>query len=597
MHRRTLLTGTAAALAMPMLAMPSIARAAGPRVLRFIPQADLTVLDPVWTTAYVTRNHGFAVFDTLYGLDGKFRASPQMVAGAVKDREGLEWRLGLRPGLKFHDGTPVLARDCVASIKRWGARDAFGQTLMAATDELTAPDDATIRFRLKHPFPLLPDALGKSATNMCPIMPERLASTDPFTQVTEMVGSGPFRFKADERVVGARVVYERFDGYTPRPSGTPDWTAGPKIANFDRIEWQVVPDPSTAAAALQAGEVDWWEYPLPDLLPLLRKTNGIEVVLPNPTGQVPVLRMNQLHPPFDNPAIRRALVSAVNQVDFLTAVVGDDPKLKHVPAGFFTPGTAMASDAGMDALTAPRDLAAAQKALADAGYKGETVVVLAPTDFPALKALADVGADLMQRLGMKVGLPGDGLGHRRAAPHQQGGAGAGRMERVPHLLGRSGPAEPGHQRDAARQRRRRLPRLAQQPRHRGVARAMAGGHRRVRAEAHRRRHPGARVPGRPLHPARPELHNHGTSRPIRRAGRLRHLLERSQSLEKRSSARRGPWWMALRLSTLRLESVGPLREGLGEGWLAHGSVVGLTRRSRARHSNSVRRQRRRGPLR
>ena len=421
MHRRTLLAGTAAALATPF-----VARAAPPRVLKFIPQSDLTVLDPVWTTAYVTRNHGFAVFDTLYGLDGHFRPTPQMVAGAVKNPDGTEWRLGLRPGLKFHDGTPVLARDCVASIKRWGARDAFGSTLLAATDELSAPDDQTIQFRLKHPFPLLPDALGKSATNMCPIMPERLASTDPFTQVTEMVGSGPFRFKADERVVGARVVYERFDGYTPRPSGTPDWTAGPKVANFDRIEWQVVPDPATAAAALQAGEVDWWEYPLPDLVPMLRRINGLTVALPNPTGQVPVLRMNQLHPPFNNPAIRRALVSAVNQMDFLTAVVGDDPKLKHVPAGFFTPGTAMASEAGMEALTAPRDLDAARKAIVDAGYKGERVVVLAPTDFPVLKALADVGADLMSRLGLKVDYQAMDWGsvvQRRTskAPPDQGG--------------------------------------------------------------------------------------------------------------------------------------------------------------------------------
>ncbi len=197
MHRRQFLAATAATLA-----APAIVRAAGPRVLRFIPQSDLTVLDPVWTTAYVTRNHGFAVFDTLYGLDGRFRATPQMLAGAVRSANDTEWRLGLRPGLKFHDGTPVLARDCVASIKRWGARDAFGQALMAATDELSAPDDTTILFRLKHPFPLLPDALGKSATSMCPIMPERLAATDPYTQVTEMVGSGPFRFEADERVVG-----------------------------------------------------------------------------------------------------------------------------------------------------------------------------------------------------------------------------------------------------------------------------------------------------------------------------------------------------------------------------------------------------------
>jgi peptide/nickel transport system substrate-binding protein len=397
MRRRSFLAGSAAALA-----APAIARAEGPRVLRFIPQSDLTVLDPIWTTAYVTRNHGFAVFDTLYGQDGNYRATPQMVAGAVREQEGKVWRLGLRPGLKFHDGTPVLARDCVASINRWGKRDAFGQALMAATNELSAPDDGTILFRLKRPFPLLPDALGKTPTSMCAIMPERLANTDPYTQITEMVGSGPFRFKADERVVGARVVYERFAEYVPRPSGTPDWTAGPKVVHFDRVEWKVIPDPATASAALQAGEVDWWEYPLPDLLPQLRKSNGITVTIPNPTGQIPVLRMNQLQPPFNNPAIRRALLSAVTQMDFLTAVVGDDPALKHIPAGFFCPGTPMASEAGMEAMTAPRDITAARKAVTDAGYKGEKVVVLAPTDFPSLKALADVGSDLMTRLGFNV---------------------------------------------------------------------------------------------------------------------------------------------------------------------------------------------------
>jgi peptide/nickel transport system substrate-binding protein len=403
MQRRTFLAASAATLAAPRLACaagpPS---AAGPRVLRFIPQSDLTILDPVWTTAYVTRNHAFAVFDTLYGLDSHFRPTPQMVAGAVKNPEDTEWRLGLRPGLKFHDGTPVLARDCVASIKRWGARDPFGQALLAATDELSAPDDTTIRFRLSRPFPLLPDALGKSATNMCAIMPERLALTDPYTAITEMVGSGPFRFLPDERVLGSRAVYGRFNRYIPLPSGAPDWTSGPKFANFDRIEWLTTPDPAAAAAALQSGEVDWWEYPIPALVPSLRKTPGLTVSQPNPAGEIAVLRMNQLHPPFDKPAIRLALLSVIDQAEFMTAVVGADPALRHVPAGFFTPGTDMASPAGMEALTTPRDLPAAQKALSKAGYQGETVVVLAPTDLPALKALADVGVAVMQRLGLKV---------------------------------------------------------------------------------------------------------------------------------------------------------------------------------------------------
>ncbi len=170
-----------------------------------------------------------------------------------------EWRLTLRDGLKFHDGTPVLARDCIASIQRWGKRDAFGQAVMANTDEMSAPNDKTILFRMKRPFPLLSAALGKVGVSMCPIMPERLAKTDAFTQITEMVGSGPFRFKADERVPGAKVVYEKFDGYVPRSDGTPDWTAGPKIAHVDRIEWNVIPDAATALAALQSGEADWWE--------------------------------------------------------------------------------------------------------------------------------------------------------------------------------------------------------------------------------------------------------------------------------------------------------------------------------------------------
>ena len=292
--RRTFLATGAAALASPSLAQP-----AGTRVLKFIPQSDLTVLDPIWTTAYVTRNHGLAVFDTLYGQDARFEAQPQMVEGHVVENDGKLWNLTLRPGLKFHDGTPVLARDCVASIARWGKRDTFGQTLMAYTDELSAPDDRTIRFRLKKSFALLPDALGKIGSSICAIMPERLARTDAFTQVTEMVGSGPFRFKADERVVGARVVYERFADYAPRESGTTEWTAGPKRAFVDRIEWTVFPDDATSAAALRAKEIDWWENPSADMLPVLK---GLKTPIADPTGLIACMRLNQLQPPFDNPA-------------------------------------------------------------------------------------------------------------------------------------------------------------------------------------------------------------------------------------------------------------------------------------------------------
>jgi peptide/nickel transport system substrate-binding protein len=401
LKRRTFLQA-GAALAGSGLAAPSIAKGAGSRVMRFIPQADLAVLDPVWTTAYVTRNHGMLVFDTLFGQDSAFRPQPQMVEGAQTTSDGKVWTLILRAGLVFHDGAPVLARDCVASIQRWSKRDAFGQALMAATDELSAPDDKTIQFRLKRPFPLLPVALGKVGVAMLPIMPERLAKTDPFTQITEMVGSGPFRFKADERVAGARVVYERFEGYVPRSSGTPDWTAGPKVAHVDRVEWTVIPDGATALAALQNDETDWWEQPAFDLLPLLRRDSNVVVETLEPTGFPSMLRMNQLFPPFDNPAIRRVLLGAVNQADFMTAVAGTDPAMWKDKVGYFPPGSPLASDAGMTALTGPRDLDRVKRDLLAAGYKGERIVVMIASDFPVLNAMGLVGADMLTKVGMNV---------------------------------------------------------------------------------------------------------------------------------------------------------------------------------------------------
>jgi peptide/nickel transport system substrate-binding protein len=288
-RREFMATGLAAGAA---LALPSVVRAEGARVIRFIPQADVTVLDPIWSTAYVSRNHGMMVFDTLFGIDGKYQPQPQMVEGVMTENGGLLWTLTLRDGLRFHDGEPVLARDCVASIRRWGARDALGSSLLAATDELSAPDDRTIRFRLKKPFPLLPFALGKVSTPFLAIMPERLASTDPFKQVTEMVGSGPFRFKKDERVVGSRAVYERFEGYRPREGGTAEWTAGPKRVNVDRVEWITIPDDATAAGAMQSGEMDWWELPTNDLIPALKKSGKIKVEVKDPTGIIGFMRMN-----------------------------------------------------------------------------------------------------------------------------------------------------------------------------------------------------------------------------------------------------------------------------------------------------------------
>ncbi|RVT97747.1 ABC transporter substrate-binding protein [Rhodovarius crocodyli] len=397
MNRRSLLAGSAGLFAAPAIAQQG-------SVVRFVPQADVGVLDPTFTTAYVTRNHAFLVYDTLYGTNDGFEVSPQMVAGHVMEDDGRRWKLTLREGLKFHDGTPVLARDVVASLQRWWRRDAFGQELRAVTDELSALDDRTVQFRLKRPFGLLPAALGKPSSYMPAIMPERLANGPADRQVSEIIGSGPFRFNRGEYVGGSRLVYDKFDGYVPRAEGTPSRTAGPKRVFIDRVEWMVIPDPATAAGALGNGEVDWLEKPLVDLLPSLRRNRNVALSRTDQDGSLPIMRFNQLQAPFNNPAIRQVVLRAVEQSDFLTAVAGEDRSHWRDKVGIFTPGTPLANDAGMEAVTSPRDLARSARDLAAAGYKGERIVVMGAGDYPQLNALAIVGADLLRRIGFNVDL-------------------------------------------------------------------------------------------------------------------------------------------------------------------------------------------------
>ena len=398
--RRRFIAGAATAAAM---SRPALVRAAASTTLRFVPVIDLAFIDPIYaSTAQVSRTHGHMVFDTLYGMNTNLDISPQMVAGHVVENDGRAWNLTLRDGLLWHDGERVLARDCVASIRRWAKRDAAGEALMAVTEDLSAPDDRTIRFRLKTPFPYLPYVLGKVSAPSCFMMPERLAQTDPFKVVPEAIGSGPFRFKADERIPGARNVYERFERYKPREDGVADWTAGPKIVHFDRVVWTTMPDAATGTAAVQAGEQDWQEAMPHDLLPIVRRNRNVRTVVLDQMGFTCQLRVNQLLPPFDNPAIRRALLGAIDQEAFTIAVAGEDPAYRHAPLGFFTPGTPMASDEGLDVFRGPRDYEKVKRDLKAAGYAGEKVVLLVPADSLAQKPLGDVAADVMTRAGMNV---------------------------------------------------------------------------------------------------------------------------------------------------------------------------------------------------
>jgi peptide/nickel transport system substrate-binding protein len=396
-RRRTFLTGSAAA----SLASPALAGAGS--VLRYVPQADVTVLDPVLTTAYVTRYHATAVWDQLYGLDGQLQPRPQMVAGHTIADDGRLWTFTLRDGLRFHDGEPVRGRDCVASIRRWAVRDPMGQALLARVAEMAAPDDIRFTIRLTRPFGLMLNCLAKLGPPALFVMPERLAMTDPFQPIKEIVGSGPFRYIPAERVVGSRVVYERNADYVPLPHGTPDWVSGPKVVHFDRVEWHVMPDPGTAAAALANGEVDWWENPPNDLLPALEHFPDVRLKDNSRLGTLGTGVFNHLHPPFDKAAVRRVILEATSQTDFMTAGAGTNPEMWRANVGVFTPNTPMANDAGMEIIAGPkRDPATLKRALREAGYQGERVVFMVAADQAVQSAQGAVMLDVLKKLEVNV---------------------------------------------------------------------------------------------------------------------------------------------------------------------------------------------------
>jgi peptide/nickel transport system substrate-binding protein len=400
MDRRVFLKTAGAAATAGAMHKPAIAQRASARVLRLVPHADLANFDPIWNTAYIARNAGLLVWDTLYGVDAKLQVKRQMVEAEEVSDDELTWTFRLRPGLKFHDGEKVLARDAVASINRWAAREPMGQMIKANEDEFSAVDDRTFRWRLKRPFPKMLLALGKIGAPCCFVMPTRIAATDPFKQIDEYVGSGPMRFARSEWVPGAKAVFERFDGYAPRQEPA-SWLSGGKRIEAERVEWITIADPATAAAALQNGEIDWLELPLADLVPTLQKNRNVAVGIQDPLGLVATLFFNHLHPPFNDVRARRAIMMAINQEDYMRAYLDDDKLWKRLP-GYFTPGTPLYNEEGGEILKGPRNMDAAKRLLAESGYAGEPIVSMAAQDNPMHKACGDVTADVLTRLGIKV---------------------------------------------------------------------------------------------------------------------------------------------------------------------------------------------------
>ncbi|HEX6792313.1 MAG TPA: ABC transporter substrate-binding protein [Casimicrobiaceae bacterium] len=377
-----------------------VASAQGQKVLKFIPQADLRILDPITTTAYITRNHGYMVYDTLFATDAKFQVQPQMVDKYEISKDQLTYTFTLRDGLKFHDGQPVRSADCIASVERWAKRDALGQKLAEATQSWKAVNDKTFTLTLKRPFPLTLEALAKPSSNVPFIMPERIAKTDAFTNITDPTGSGPFKFVKEEWVPGNKVVYVKNTDYVPRKE-PPSWAAGGKVVKVDRVEWIYIPDSATAAAALNAGEVDWWEQMPPDLIPVLAKNKSVKVENIDPLGSMGLLRFNFLYPPFNNQKMRQALLYVIDQNDYVLGIAGD-AKNGHPCYSYFTCGTPLASEVGAEPMKGKRDFDKAKQLIKESGYKGEKIVIIDATDQPIVHSQSLLTLETLRKLGLNA---------------------------------------------------------------------------------------------------------------------------------------------------------------------------------------------------
>jgi len=385
----------AAAAVLALACVPAHAQ----KTLRVVMHSDLKILDPIWTTAYIVRNHGYMIYDVLFAQDEKGEIQPQMAESYKVSDDKLTHTITLRDGLSWHDGAPVTAEDCVASLGRWGKKDALGIKLYSFIDSVTAPDAKTIVIKLKEQTGLVLPALGKPSSNVPFMMPKRVADTDPNTQISDFTGSGPFVFKRDEWKPGDKIVYVKFDKYKPR-SEPASGLAGGKLAKVDRVEWRAISDQQQAANALLAGEIDYIEQPPHDLIPLYKKDANVKLWDASPLGAIFTFRPNHLQKPFDNPKVLQALWYAFNQKDFLDAQIGN-PDYYKVCKAVFLCGTALESTKGMDGLL-ESNFARAKQLLQEAGYDGTPIVLMQSTDLAVLTNLAPVAKSLMEKAGFKV---------------------------------------------------------------------------------------------------------------------------------------------------------------------------------------------------
>ncbi|MBV8189812.1 MAG: ABC transporter substrate-binding protein, partial [Alphaproteobacteria bacterium] len=391
----------ASLIAATSLAGMAAAAPAEAQTLKVVMHSDLKILDPIWTTAYIQRNHGYMVWDTLFAMDEQFHVKPQMVDKFDVSTDKLTWTFALRDGLEWSDGKPVTSDDCIASIKRWAAKDSMGQKMMGSVAGFEVVDAKTFKMKMKEPYGLVLESLGKPSSNVPFMMPKKTAETDPSTQikVEDVIGSGPFIFKANEWKPGEKTVYVKNPTYKPRTE-PPSGLAGGKVVKLDRVEWIAMPDAQTQVSALQNGEIDMIESPPHDLLPLLAADKNIKLFNGNPLGNQYTFRFNSTAKPFDNPKVRHAVFVAFQQEEFLKATIGD-PKWYKVCKAPFVCGTPLASDAGM-AEVLNGDTAKAKQLLQEAGYDGTPIVLMQSTDLPVLTNLAPVAKQLMERAGFKV---------------------------------------------------------------------------------------------------------------------------------------------------------------------------------------------------